>query len=353
MAAKQETKRGLEHHTLQTQDGSTLSFYSIGHGPGLLILHGSMNYALGSLELAELLAEDYTLYLLSRRGRGLSGPYPKSVNDLKAVLSTTEFIDDGGSKGEGIMTVGGKTYQRTYHPSFTSSVLSTELSDLNLAIEATGAEFMLGISSGAILSMEACLSAPASLPKFHSTVKKVVIFEPPLQFSDLDTGVDMNGVKRYEDAMSKGDVSGALVDAMKAVQLGPGWIPRPVMKILTNLMLWGQSRKSKDGKSGEEEERGKTGFGDFAPLLRYDFALVENVVGLSQRFECVAREKKILLLSGEKSPSYIHIGMRELERVVKGAESVKLEGVGHEVLCNAEMRGSPAKAIDALRKFFD
>ena len=218
MAAKQETRPELKHHTLNTKDGSTLSYYSIGHGPGLLILHGAMNYALGSVELAELLADNYTVYLLSRRGRGLSGGYPKSVTDLKAVLPTTGSKEDERKEAEEIMIVGGKKYQRMYSPVFTSAVLSTELIDLNLFIEATGAEYLLGISSGAILSVEACLSGPASLPEFNSIVKKVVIFEPPLQFSDLDTGADMNGVRRYENSMAKDDVSGALVDAMRMVE---------------------------------------------------------------------------------------------------------------------------------------
>lgn len=349
MAAKQEIERALEHHTLNTQDGSTLSYYSIGRGPGLLILHGAMNYALGSLELAELLADNYTVYLLSRRGRGQSGPYPKSITDLEPLLKATGSKDKKNGR-EFIMTIADKTYQRTYDPAFTSAVLSTELADQNLVVKATSAEYILGISSGAILTMEACLSAPSSLPEFHSTVEKVVIFEPPLQFSDVDTGVDMNGVRRYEDSMAKDDVSGALVDAMKTVQLGPGWIPRSVMKVLTNLMLWGQGRKSKDGKA-DEEDRGKTGFGDFAPLLRYDFALAEYAVGAAERFEGVMAERKVLLLSGEKSPSYIGIGMGKLQRVLEGTESIKLEGVGHEVLCNAKMRGSPAKAVGALKKF--
>ena len=208
MATKMPTNPELKHHTVNTKDGSTLSYYSIGHGPGLLILHGAMNYALGSLELAELLADSYTVYMLSRRGRGLSGAYPRPVTDLKAVLPVTGSKDEE-RKGH---------CQRTYSPDFTSAVLATELTDLDLVVEATGVEYILGISSGAILSMEACLSGPGSLPKFTSTVKKVVIFEPPLQFSDLDTGVDLSGVRRYENAMAKEDVSGALVEAMKMVQ---------------------------------------------------------------------------------------------------------------------------------------
>ena len=118
-------------------------------------------------------------------------------------------------------------------------------------------------------------------------------------------------------------------------------------------MLRSQTRKSKYETSETDEDKGRTGFGDFAPLLRYDFALAEHAVGPAERFEGVAGKKQILLLSGEKSPSYLRIGMGELERVVKGAESEVLEGVGHEVLGNAEMRGRPANAIGVLKRFFE
>ena len=98
-------------------DGMALSYYSIGKGPGLLVLHGAASYALSQLELAELLAGSYTVYLLSRRGRGLSCPYPKEVTDLTPVLLASEVST------ELRVAVGGKEYQRTYNPLFTATAL--------------------------------------------------------------------------------------------------------------------------------------------------------------------------------------------------------------------------------------
>jgi pimeloyl-ACP methyl ester carboxylesterase len=327
----------LKQHTLSTDDGSALSYYSIGTGPGLLILHGAATYALTQLELAELLAGHYTVYLLSRRGRGLSDPYPKRVTDHTAVLPTSE--------------INGKGHRRTYNPLFTAAILSTELSDIDLVIQATQAPYIIALSSGACLTLQACISSQALLPAFHSFVKKIVIFEPPLNFEDLELDIDFKSLRGYEDAMTRGDVSGALIEAMRAVQLGPLWIPKVVMKALTALMLWSQNRgKNKKG----EEDKGNCTMGDMAPLLRYDFALAELMVGPAKTFEGVAGdgERELLLLSGEKSPGYNRLAMRELEKVVKGARIVTLEGVGHEVLCNAEMRGNPVRAVGVLKEFF-
>lgn len=345
MAGKAETKKELLQHTLPTTDGSTLSYYSIGHGPGLLVLHGAMSSALTQLELAELLAGNYTVYLLSRRGRGLSGPYPKSITELEAVLPAST------STAESRMTVGGEEILRTYSPAFAGAVADTELADIEAVIEATRAPFILALSSGACLTLQACISSSERFPAFHSTVKKIVIFEPPLIFEELEIGLDMKLLRAYEDAMSRGDMTGALIEAMRAVQLGPWWIPKVIIRAMTALMLWSQKRKAKDGKG---EDKGKTTFADMAPLLRYDFALAEYMVGTARRFENVAGDgkRKVLLLSGDKSPGFNRVGMQELGKVVKGGRSVVLEGVGHEVLCNAEMRGNPAKAVGVLKEFF-
>jgi hypothetical protein len=59
-----------------------------------------------------------------------------------------------------------------------------------------------------------------------------------------------------------------------------------------------------------------------------------------------------MLLSGGKSPAWIRRGTDILAEAMPGLKSVVVEGVGHELLCNAEMRGQPAKAVPALREFF-
>ena len=56
-------------------DGTTIGYRQLGRGPGIIVVHGSMSSGYYHLQLAEALADAFTLYLLDRRGRGRSGPY--------------------------------------------------------------------------------------------------------------------------------------------------------------------------------------------------------------------------------------------------------------------------------------
>lgn len=149
------------------------------------------------------------------------------------------------------------------------------------------------------------------------------------------------------DRMKAGDLAGAMITAMKLVQIGPGWIPRPIMRIVANLMIRSQK------KSAEEVLRdGNTTMAELAPVLRYDFAIVEQMVGKSSRFGAAGDKIEILLLDGSNSPAYGKIVSDNLEVAIRGAQRVTIQGVGHELLCNRDFRGKPAKAVETIKNFF-
>ena len=56
-----------------TPDGGQLSYYTTGTGPSLLILHGSVTYALSHSELAVALSPYFTVHLASRLEQLASG----------------------------------------------------------------------------------------------------------------------------------------------------------------------------------------------------------------------------------------------------------------------------------------
>lgn len=144
-----------------------------------------------------------------------------------------------------------------------------------------------------------------------------------------------------------GDLPGAMITAMNLVQIGPGWIPRPIMRILAILMIRSQK------KSVEEVLRdGNVTMAELAPVLRYDFAIVEQMVGKSSRFEAVGSDIEILLLDGSNSPAYGRVVTDRLETAIPGAQRVTIDGVGHELLCNQDFRGRPAKAVETIKNFF-
>jgi len=76
-------------------DGTTISYQTIGSGPGLLVVGGANRTAHDYLPLATALAERFTVHLVERRGCGASGPQgpgyslDKEVEDLLAVHKET------------------------------------------------------------------------------------------------------------------------------------------------------------------------------------------------------------------------------------------------------------------------
>src|SRR4029453_3553498 len=68
--------------TVTSADGTTIAYETIGTGPALILVDGAMCYRdFGPARgFAKALADDYTVYLYDRRGRGESGnppPWPE------------------------------------------------------------------------------------------------------------------------------------------------------------------------------------------------------------------------------------------------------------------------------------
>ena len=119
--------------TVTSKDGTTIAFDQSGQGTTVILVDGALQYRAfdqGMAELADLLAQHFTVIHYDRRGRGDSGD------------------------------------RQTYE-------LEREIEDIEALIdEAGGAAFLYGISSGAALAMEAALA-------LGGKVKKLVMYEPP------------------------------------------------------------------------------------------------------------------------------------------------------------------------------
>ncbi len=345
----------LSHHFATSADGAQLSYYSTGNGgPNVLILHGAICYALSHQELARALSANFTVHTASSRSRGLSAPYPAAVTDLSPYPSGT------GHDETLTLRVGKDTYKSPYNPAFTAAVISTELADLEALVQATGAEFLIGVSSGALVALDALRPANLDSHPGLATLKGAVIFEPPLFFSDRDSPADLGLLARFEEDKRSGDEVGAMVTAMQLVELGPAWIPRWLMKWLSGMMMRGQEKSVEKEKQAGGEDRGKCTMRELGAALRYDFAVCSGVIGDSARFAHAGERREgggggrveVLLLHGGRSPRYLQEAMGVLAGLLPGAKHVTIEGVGHEVLCGADMRGQPDKAVPAIRDFF-
>ena len=115
--------------TVTSRDGTTIGYRLVGRGPGIIAVHGGGQGAQNLMRLADALADEFTVYLPDRRGRGLSGP-PGTGYGLKA-----------------------------------------ECEDLEALQAATGATCVFGLSSGALITLQYALSRPS--------VRKIALYEPP------------------------------------------------------------------------------------------------------------------------------------------------------------------------------
>jgi len=122
-----------------SKDGTAIAFDRIGNGPPVILIDGALCYrGMGqSGQLAEILAQHFTVFTYDRRGRGASGdtaPYAveREVEDIAELLG-----------------------------------------------EAGGAAFVWGTSSGAVLALEAANRL--------SGIKKLALYEAPFIVDDTRT----------------------------------------------------------------------------------------------------------------------------------------------------------------------
>jgi len=82
--------------TVRSADGTPIGVLSLGRGPGLVVVPGNNRRATHYETLARELADDFTVHLVDRRGRGQSGPQGPHYSieaeaaDVYAVLRETD-----------------------------------------------------------------------------------------------------------------------------------------------------------------------------------------------------------------------------------------------------------------------
>jgi pimeloyl-ACP methyl ester carboxylesterase len=276
--------------SVTSADGTEIGYRRLGQGPGVVVLHGAMESGLSHRELAEKLAAGFTVYLPDRRGRGLSGPF-------------------------------GSDYS-----------VAREVEDLDALLRETGADRVLGVSSGALITLRAALTLLA--------LEKVVIFEPPLL---VDGPAIAASLARLDEALAQGNTASALVTGMLAAQMGPAvfnHIPRRLLEPLTNAAMGAQDRKAaSDGVTMRK----------LAPTLHYDFQLIAEMDGSLESFKAI--EAQVLLLGGSKSPDYLKASVDGLARVLPNAARVEFPGLGHGATGNRDRGGRPELVAEKVGEF--
>lgn len=277
--------------SVTSKDGTTIGYRQLGHGPGVVLLHGIMESAQNHTQLAEELAGDLTVYLPDRRGRGLSGPQ-------------------------------GAHY-----------CIRKEVEDLDALLDKTEATRVFGVSAGAVICLQAALSLTA--------IEKAAIFEPPLL---VNGSVSTAFLNRFDEEMAEGKVASALVTAMKGSQMGPpvlNIVPRGLLELLTKMMTASEDKKAKPGD---------VTMSMLASTLRDDFQLSLETAGALESFNAIRAET--LLLGGSKSPTYFKVALDALEHVLPNARRIEFTGLNHGASGNTNRGGKPERVAQELRAFF-
>ncbi len=271
-----------------SEDGTRIGVRQLGHGPGIIILHGSLSTGYYHLQLAEALADHFTVTLPDRRGFGLSGPSGK---------------DDGILK---------------------------DVEDLEALLTQTGAHYLFGVSVGGIICLEATLS--------HPTIQKLAVYEPPLFTNSAAPRAMM---RRFDEELAQGRVAAALTTAMKGAPLMSDLVsslPRGLVELLT--------RKTMAFKVSSEY----ASFEELAPTLHHDGQIISGMSGQQESLRLIQAE--VLLLGGSKSTTFLKAGLASVKSVLPQARQVVIPGLNHGSTWNTELRGRPAAIAQELRQFF-
>lgn len=278
-------------HSITSKDGTSIRYHQFGSGEGLVLVQGTMGTAQHFMELASALADRFTVYVPDRRGRGMSG-------------------------------AGNGTYS-----------IQKEVEDLDALLTHTGAHDVFGLSAGAIITLQALLTL--------TTIRKAVIFEPPLYVNGLPNEL----LERFKREMAAGKTAAAMVSAMLAAQMGPpifNHIPHRLLEALVNMGL-----KSEDKKGGGTYPTMRT----LASTLNQDIEIVSTMWNRVPRFKEI--QTRVLLLGGSESPAYLKTALTALEKVLPNAKRIEISGVGHAAPWNRDQRGgAPETVAKELRTFF-
>jgi len=87
-----EASAPIESGHTTSSDGTTIGWHRLGTGPAIVVVHGVLATGEQFLPVAHALADEYTLFLVDRRGRPLSGNAENyglatEIADVEAVLA--------------------------------------------------------------------------------------------------------------------------------------------------------------------------------------------------------------------------------------------------------------------------
>jgi pimeloyl-ACP methyl ester carboxylesterase len=161
-------KATYQKKSITSKDGTTIGFRQLGRGPGVVILHGGALASQHYMKLGTALAEEFTVYIPDRRGRGMSGPY-------------------------------GPHYS-----------IEREDEDLAAIVTDTGAHYVFGEADGGLFALHGSLAVP--------TIRKVAVFEPVIFVGQPGLDDFKEVISRSDLRLAGGDIAAVMAGLTKGAR---------------------------------------------------------------------------------------------------------------------------------------
>ena len=263
-------------NTVISKDGTKIVYDRSGSGEALILIYGALGYRSFPLQqrLVELLSANFSVISYDRRGRGDSGdtqPYAveREIEDIEAL------IDAAG-----------------------------------------GSAYVYGVSSGAILALEAA-------ERLSDKIPKLALYEPPLILDGSRPPLPQDYVEQLQAAIASGRRDQALEIFMTQALL----IPAEYLAPMKSSPMWND-------------------FLAVAHTLAYDGIISRDVMAGKPlppgKWSRVA--SSTVIITGELSESFFHEAANKLAEQLPNGKCQTLSGQGHDV--------APDAVAPALVEFF-
>ena len=255
-----------------SKDGTVIAFDKSGEGPALILVGGAFQHRAidpRTAQLAALLAQHFTVFHYDRRGRGDS-----SDTQPYAALR--------------------------------------EIEDLDVLIkEAGGSAFVFGMSSGAVLAIEAAACGLA--------ITKLALYEPPFNSGDENARQASENYTRHLTALL---IEGRRGDAVALAMITWG-APAEAIAGMRQTPIWSL-------------------FESVAPTLAYDNAIMGDGSVPTERLASLT--VPTLVIDGGASPAFLQNAAQVVAHALPTAKLRTLEDQTHDV--------APEVLAPVLEKFF-
>jgi pimeloyl-ACP methyl ester carboxylesterase len=272
------TNRLYTKGSVTSEDGTIIGYRQMGSGPGLILMHGDIGASQHFMGLANALTDVFTVFIPDRRGRGLSGPFGDNYSSQK------------------------------------------EVEDLNALLKKTGAQYLFGASSGALIILQASL-------KLHN-IKKIALYEPLVYVNKYEMDKFNNINQRVDQEIAEGKLTSAMVTGLDLItKVNPDekppspiyYLPRFVWKLIFRMILRSDKKYVKDDDVLLE---------DLLPTRSYDNMLVNETEGKLDNYRNISAQT--LLIGGSKSSLFLKHSLDALEEVIPDVNRVELKNLDHD-----------------------